>query len=131
MTRDLLSWLGGLALVAALLVGGYFTARGHGVEAERARALAAENERLTAISLAVGETVARANALAGDVERLRRRPERVREVIKEVRVESDDRCADLPPEWVRRWNAGADDPADAGAAGVDDGARMPVAAAAR
>lgn len=127
MSRELLSWAGWLALVSALLVGGYFTARAHGVEAERARALSAENERITAISLAVGETVARANALAVDVERLRVRPERVRTVTKEIHVEADADCRSLPRAWGLLWNAepGADPPART--APVADDARLPVA----
>ena len=114
-----------IALIAIVCVAGlaYLTGRGHGVTAERGRAALAENVRMAAVSQAVGETVARANALAADVERLRARPAQIREVIKEVRVESDADCSSLPPGWLRVWNAtGADDYPDAGAAGVGAGA---------
>lgn len=128
VSRDLLSWAGGLLFVAALLVGLYGLGRMHGAQAAREEALVAENERLSAISLAVGETVARANALAVDVERLRARPERVRTITKEIRVEADADCRSLPGSWLRLWNAEPGDYPDARATGVADGARLPVAA---
>ena len=127
MTRSLLSWTSGALLVISLLTIGYFTARGQGVASERGRALAAENERLAAISLAVGETVARANALAIDVERLRSRPERVRTVTKEIRVEADADCRSLPLSWGLLWNAEPVADPSASAAPVADDARLPVA----
>lgn len=128
MTRDLLSWAGAALLVTALLGGLYLLGRDHGAAAEAARWQAAENERLSAISLAVGETVARANTLAVDVERLRARPERVRTITKEIRVEADADCRSLPLDWMRLWNAEPGDREPAGAAAVADDAGLPVAA---
>lgn len=123
-----------IAIIALLFVaaGAYLAGHRHGVTVERGRAALIENTRMAAVAQAVGETVARANALAADVERLRARPAQIREVIKEVRVESDADCSSLPPGWLRVWNAaGADDHPDAGAAGVGAGAGVPVAEAGR
>lgn len=119
-----------ITIIALLFVAGgaYLVGCGHGTAAERGRAALAENARMAAVSQAVGETVARANALAADVERLRARPAQIREVIKEIRVESDADCSSLPSGWLRVWNAtGADDHPDAGTAGVGAGAGVPMA----
>jgi hypothetical protein len=127
MSRDLLVWAGGLLFVACLLGGLYGLGRMHGAQVTREEALAAENARMTAVSLAVGETVARSNALSIEVERLRARSERVRTITREIRVEADADCRSLPADWLRLWNAEPGDRPDAGAARVDDAGRMSVA----
>lgn len=120
MTRGLLSWAGGLLFVAAVLGSLYMLGRMHEREAWQAR----EVERMAAISLAVGETVARANALAVDVERLRKRPERIKEVVKEIRVEADAECSSISPDYRRLWNAGDRAPTGPAAVGDDGMPRM-------
>lgn len=89
-----------------------------------------EAQRMTAIAKAVGETVARSNALAVEVEKLRARPERVRTVTQEVvkYVHADAHCESLPPSFRSLWNVEPDADPPAGTARVGDGAVRAVAA---
>ena len=133
LARWLAGWAGGLALIAAAFGGTYLTGRHHGTEAadERWRgAMAlvdAEMQRQQA------EQRARAGKLAGEVERLRRRPEVVRTVTTEVvkHVVADAECSSVSPALRVLWDAGSPAPDPAGTAAVGDAAVSSVAAARR
>lgn len=72
--------------------------------------------------------------LQGELDELRSRPERVRTITRTVRVEADDRCADLPGSYRLLWNAAYESGVRMGtataAAGLDDASRVAVADAA-
>lgn len=72
--------------------------------------------------------------LQGEFDELRSRPERVRTITRTVRVEADDRCADLPGSYRLLWNAGYESGVRVGTAtataGLDDASRVAVADAA-
>lgn len=72
--------------------------------------------------------------LQGEFDELRQRPERIRTVVRTVRVEADDRCVDLPGSYRLLWNAGYESGLRMGTttatAGLDDAGRVAVADAA-
>jgi hypothetical protein len=75
----------------------------------------------------VADQARRMDKLHVEIEVLRKRPERVRTIVKEVLVHADAACESLPADWRRLWNAaGREDSAAAGPA-VGDGGGMPVA----
>lgn len=132
--------LAGVGLLAALVAGGLWKAYDLGREVERAKAAAVLAEWKASIleqSLRHREEQqARVDALKEENDALRSRPERVRTVVKRIKVRPDDRCVDLPESWRLRWNARADDslradPAAASAAGLDDAGGSRVADPAR
>lgn len=128
---------GALALVAAV-AGGLWWTYDLGFDAGRAET-AAVLERWKA---SVQEQAlrrhqaqqARIDALQGDLDELRSRPEKIRTVVQRVEVRADDTCRSLPAAWKRLWDADADsvrpDHTAAEPASVDDGSRVEVADAA-
>ena len=133
MTRELLSWIGGLLFVASLLGGLYLLGRHHGAEARDDWWRAGMAKVDAEVGRQAERKQAAADALARDVEAMRARPERIRTVTKEIikHVVADADCSSLPESVRVLWAAGgADDPA-AGAAGVADAAGTGLAGAVR
>lgn len=77
----------------------------------------------------------RLDALQGELDELRNRPEQVRIVTRTVRLKPDDRCESLPPDYLRLWNAGYESGVRVGTATatsrLDDAGRVALADAAR
>ena len=77
----------------------------------------------------------RLDALQGELDELRNRPEQVRIVTRTIRLKPDDRCESLPPDYLRLWNAGYESGVRVGAATaasrLDDAGRVALADAAR
>lgn len=114
---------GSIAVLVALALAGYFV----GQRIERTGWLEQERERVDAFNRERWEQSKAADRLQVEVEALRRRPERVRTIVKEVVVHADADCKSLPDGWRRLWNAAANDRSLAAAAAVGDADGMPVA----
>lgn len=126
-------WLGGLALIAALLAGIWFDGRYRG----EARADARHAEQMRRIDAEVDAERAEQNRrlmrLTDRIDELRTRPERVRTVTREVvrHVVADAECSSLPESVRRLWDAGRADRPAAGTASVGDAGVPAVAGAGR
>ena len=137
MPSDLVRWLagalGGLLFVAALLGGTWLHGRHAGATAADTR----HREVMAAIDAEMQRQQdaqrARAGKLAGEVERLRRRPETIRTVTTEVvkHVVADAECKSLPESLRVLWDAGSEAYDAAGPAAVDNAAVPSVANARR
>lgn len=109
------------AAVVALLfggVGGSWLVGYRAGGAECREKVAEINAQVQAEAL---ETARRVDKLHVEIEALRARPERIRTVVKEVKVEADADCSSLPREWVQLWNAlprESTEPAAVGDAGL-------------
>lgn len=131
--RTVAGWLGGLALIAALLAGIWFDGRYRG----EARADARHAKEMRAIDAQVADERVDQNRrlvrLTDRIDELRARPERVRTVTKEVvrHVVADADCGSLSPAWRLLWNAGREDRPAAGTARLGDAAVPAVADAQR
>ena len=103
-------WLGGLALIAALIAGIWFDGQYRG----EARADARHAEQMRAIDAQVADERAEQNRrlmrLTDRIDELRARPERVRTITKEVvrHVVADADCRSLPATFRSLWNTQAD-----------------------
>lgn len=103
-------WLGGLALIAALLAGIWFDGRHRG----EARAGARHAEQMRQIDAEVNAERAEQNRrlmrLTDRIDELRTRPERVRTVTREVvrHVVADAECSSVPAAFRSLWNAQTD-----------------------
>lgn len=75
----------------------------------------------------VADQARRVDKLHVEIEALRKRPERVRTIVKEVVVHADATCESLPADWRRLWNAAGREGQAAAAAAVGDGGGLPVA----
>lgn len=131
--REVMGWLGGLALIAALLAGIWFDGRHRG----EARADARHAEQMRAIDAQVADERAEQNRrlvrLTDRIDELRARPERVRTVTKEVvrHVVADAECSSLPAAVRQLWDAGRAGRAATGPASVGDAGVPAVAGAGR
>jgi hypothetical protein len=120
--------LGGAAVAVLTLAGGAYWA---GADAAR-EDCRAEKAKLNAAAQAEAlDQARRVDRLHVEIEVLRARPERVRTIVKEIRVEADADCRSLPPDWRLLWNALPRAAEPAGAAAVGDGGLPGVAGAAR
>lgn len=129
--------LAGVGLLAALVAGGLWKAYDLGREVERAKAAAVLAEwKASILEQFLRHREAqreRLDALQGELDELRSRPEKIRTVVRRVEVRPDDTCRSLPAAWKRLWDADADsvrahpEPASAG---LDDGSRVALADAA-
>lgn len=117
------AWAASAAVLVALALAGYFA----GQRIERTGWLEQERERIDAFNRERWEQAKAADRLHVEVEALRRRPERVRTIVKEVVVHADADCKSLPDGWRRLWNAAANNRQPAAAAAVGDADGMPVA----
>lgn len=131
--RTVAGWLGGLALIAALLAGIWFDGRYRG----EARADARHAEQMRVIDAQVADERAEQNRrlmrLADRIDELRARPERVRTITKEVvrHVVADAECSSVPESVRRLWDAGRADRPAASTAGMGDAGVSAVAGAGR
>ena len=131
--RTVAGWLGGLALIAALLAGIWFDGRYRG----EARADARNAEQMRAIDAQVAderaEQARRLLRLTDRIDELRARPERVRTVTREVvkHVVADAECSSVPESVRRLWDAGRADRAAPGSSGLGDAGVPAVAGAGR
>lgn len=77
----------------------------------------------------------RLDALQGELDELRSRPEQVRIVTRTVRLKPDAECGSLSPDFKRLWDAGYESGVRMGAAtaaaGMDDASRVALADAQR
>lgn len=107
---------GAAASAAALLAGAYL----YGMSAARAdcrEKLAAINAQVQAEAL---ETARRVDKLHVEIEGLRARPEKIRTVVREVKVYADADCSSLPDSYRSLWNARPREAEPASAAAVGD-----------
>lgn len=114
-----------LLVVGVAAVGGWISAQGHRAgaasvqvrwDAERSAVEAAQATERAA-------TAERLATLAGEIEALRARPERVRTITRTVHVAADAECLSTPESVRRLWDAttpGADGAAARAAALADD-----------
>lgn len=100
--------LAGVGLLAALVAGGLWKAYDLGLDAGRAETAAALEQWKAAVQEQAirrrQEQQARVDALQGENDELRNRPERIRTVTRTIRVEPDEECRSLPPSFRERWN---------------------------
>ncbi len=126
-------WLGGLALIAALIAGIWFDGQYRG----EARADARHAEQMRRIDAQVDaertEQNRRLMRLTDRIDELRARPERVRTVTREVvkHVVADAECSSVPESVRWLWDAGRADRPAASAAGLGDAGVPAVAGAGR
>lgn len=131
--RTVAGWMGGLALIAALLAGIWFDGWYRG----EARADARHAKEMRAIDAQVDAERASQNRrlmrLTDRIDELRARPERVRTVTREVvkHVVADAECSSVPESVRWLWDAGRADRPAASAAGLGDAGVPAVAGAGR
>ncbi len=123
-------YLGAAGVLVAALAWSHGAAYRRGVAGERLSWQAVEQARVDAINAERFEQARKLDKLHVEIETLRARPERVRTVIREVKVHADADCRSLPPSWRLLWDAAAD-PGPAGAAASLDDAGLPAVAGAR
>ena len=96
---------------AGVLVAGLAISHGaayrRGIAVERVSWQAVEAKRVEAINAERLDQARKLDRLHVEIEALRTRPERVRTVVKEVKVYADAQCSSLPPSFRSLWDAGA------------------------
>ncbi|MGE3596625.1 MAG: hypothetical protein AB7N70_13840 [Dehalococcoidia bacterium] len=112
-----IAWAAAVAAVVAAL-GGVYLAGYRAGGADCRERVAEINAQAQADAL---ETARRVDRLHVEIEALRAKPERVRTVVKEVKVEADATCVSLPDSFRWLWNAVPRAAADSGTAAVGDG----------
>lgn len=96
-----LAWATAAAAIVAAL-GGVYLAGYRAAQGDCREKVAEINAQVQADAL---ETARRVDRLHVEVEALRARPERIRTVVKEIKVEADATCDSLPHSWLQLWNA--------------------------
>lgn len=120
-------YLAAAGMLVAAMTWSHGAAYRRGVAGERASWQAVEQARVDAINAERLEQARKLDKLHVEIEVLRARPERVRTVIREVKVHADADCSSLPGSWRLLWDAAAD-PGPAGAAATVDDAGVPAVA---
>lgn len=115
-----IAWAAAVAAVVAAL-GGVYLAGYRAAQGDCRERVAEINAQVQAEAL---ETARRVDRLHVEIEALRKRPERVRTVVKEIKVEADATCVSLPDTFRSLWNARPREAEPAGSAAVGDG-RLP------
>ena len=118
-----IAWAAAVAAIVAAL-GGVYLAGHRAAQSDCREKVAAINAQAQADAL---ETARRVDRLHVEIEQLRARPERIRTVVKEVKVEADSSCVSLPDSFRWLWNARPREAADSSAAAVGDGSVPGVA----
>lgn len=108
-----LVWAAAVAAVVAAL-GGVYLAGYRAAQGDCREKVAEINAQVQAEAL---ETARRVDRLHVEIEQLRARPERIRTVVKEIKVEADATCDSLPHSWLQLWNTLPRDPASPAAVG--------------
>ena len=119
------------AAVVALLfggVGGSWLVGYRAGGAECREKVAEINAQVQAEAL---ETARRVDRLQVEIEALRAKPDKIRTVVREVKVYADATCASLPDTFRSLWNARPREAADSGPAAVGDAGVPGVAGADR
>jgi len=96
-----IAWAALMGMIVAALGGTWLIGYRAG-GAECREKVAEINSKVQADAL---ETARRVDRLHVEIEVLRARPERVRTVVKEVKVNADADCKSLPADWRMLWNA--------------------------
>lgn len=120
--------LGGAAVAVGALAGAAYLAGANAAREDCRKDKAEMNAAAQAEAL---DQARRVDRLHVEIEVLRARPERVRTIVKEIRVEADADCRSLPPDWRLLWNALPRASGAAGTAAVGDGELPGVAGADR
>ena len=122
-----LAWAALMAMIVSALGGTWLIGYRAG-GAECREKVAAINAAVQADAL---ETARRVDKLHVELESLRARPERIRTVVKEVKVDADADCKSLPPSYRSLWNARPREAEPASPAAVGDAGVPGVAGADR
>ena len=122
-----LAWAALMAMIVSALGGTWLIGYRAG-GAECREKVAAINAAVQADAL---ETARRVDKLHVELESLRARPERIRTVVKEVKVNADAQCSSLPPSYRSLWNARPREAEPAGSAAMGDAGLPGVAGADR
>lgn len=122
-----LAWAALMAMIVSALGGTWLIGYRAG-GAECREKVAAINAAVQADAL---ETARRVDKLHVELESLRARPERIRTVVKEVKVDADADCKSLPPSYRSLWNARPREAEPAGSAAMGDAGLPGVAGADR
>lgn len=103
-------------LFVALLSGAWL----HGNRTAKAACDAQRAVERAAAQDAALDQAKRVDRLYVEIETLRAKPERVRTIVKEIKVEADATCGSLPDSFRRLWNAGTDQHQASSPAAVGD-----------
>lgn len=115
-----IAWAALMGMIVAALGGTWLIGYRAG-GAECREKVAEINSKVQADAL---ETARRVDRLHVEIEALRAKPERVRTVVREVKVNADAECVSLPSSYRSLWNAVPRAATDPGPAAVGD-AGMP------
>ena len=111
-----IAWAAAVAVVIAAF-GGSYLAGYRSAQADCRETVAGINAEVNREAL---ETAKRVDRLHVEIEALRAKPERVRTVVREVKVNADAECVSLPSSYRSLWNAVPRAAADSGTAAVGD-----------
>lgn len=109
--------LGAAGLLSVALLSGVWL---HGNRTAKAACEAQKAVERDKAQQAALDQARRVDRLYVEIETLRANPERVRTIVKEIKVEADDTCSSLPPAWRSLFNASTDHHSPAIPAAVGD-----------